>query len=71
MREFDLYSGDCGSHFKPGLNRDRLCGQGPQRGCTVGVKSRAVVRRRGEGEYVCMLMFLEETGAIKPPQTVT
>ena len=31
------------------------------------VQSRAVVRRRGEGEYVCMLMFLEETGAIKAP----
>ena len=31
------------------------------------VQSRAVVRRRGGGEYVCMLMFLEETGAIKAP----
>ena len=25
-----------------------------------------MVMRRGEGEYVGMLMFLEETGAIKP-----
>jgi len=28
MREFHLDSGDRGSHFEPGLNRDRLCGQG-------------------------------------------
>ena len=43
LREFHLDSGDHGSHFKPGLNRDRLCGQGPRRGCTVGVKSHTVV----------------------------
>ena len=31
LREFHLYSGDSGSYLKPGLNRDRLCGQRSRR----------------------------------------
>ena len=42
------------------VTRVRLCGHYALRGSRGEVQSRAVVRRRGEGECVCMLIFLEE-----------
>ena len=50
MREFHLYSGDRGSHFKPGLNRDRLCGQRSRR------SSRGVSAESCGGEETCSLV---------------
>ena len=59
MREFHLYSGEGGSHFKPGLNRDRLCGQRSRRG-SRGLSAESCggeETRRGDEErksmYVC------------------
>ena len=58
MREFHLDSGDRGSQFEPSLNRDRLCCQRSRRSSisVSEVQSRVVVRRRGGGAYVCMMM---------------
>ena len=60
--EFHLYSGDCGSHFKRSLNRDRLCCQPSQRSSLRVKFVCSFVHFEVQSLYACMLGFHHPSG---------